>query len=91
MLDLIAKIAKEDADSDHGITYDQLIALLPSALEHSVVQDLYDYDVIGYIDNNNDKHFHCRGSLPTIALEHCTFTLTRIIKLYYDRSLPILL
>ena len=91
VLDLIAKIAKEDADSDHGITYDQLIALLPSALEHSVVQDLYDYDVIGYIDNNNDKHFHCRGSLPTIALEHCTFTLTRIIKLYYDRSLPILL
>ncbi|MDO4320448.1 MAG: hypothetical protein Q4C34_07720 [Bacteroidales bacterium] len=89
VLDLIANIARKDAVSDCGITYEQLIDLLPSPLDRSVIQDLYDYDVIGYIDNNNDKHFHCRGSLPTISLENCAFTLTRIIKLYYDRSLQI--
>ena len=89
VLDFIYKISQKDSNYSDGIPYSVKKKLLPDGLSDSVIRDLFDYDVLGLIDNNGDKHFHCRGSQPTIPLEQCKFTMTRIMKLYFDLSLTI--
>ena len=71
------------------LTYQQLCSLIEPPLDSSIIETLYEYDVIGVIDTIGDAHFHFRYSFPTVPLSECTFCVPNIIRLYFDRSTPI--
>lgn len=86
----ISKIAELDREnSDNGISREEVKALLPSDKADDILRDFYEYDILGYIDNLGDTHYHCRNSMPTISVEKCRLVMPRILKLYFDRSLKI--
>lgn len=90
IFNIISKIAELDLkNNDNGMAREEVKALLPEDKADDILRDFYEYDIIGYIDNIGDRHYHCRNSLPTISVEKCRLVMPRILKLYFDRSLKI--
>lgn len=89
--ELLANIVRQTKNSADGLTYNQLLTMITKPLDVSIINILYEYDVLGFIDNIGDSHFHFRHSFPSVPLEQCRFCVPNIIKLYFDRSTPIYL
>lgn len=86
---IISKIAELNRRNPNGIARKDVEALLPEDKASEIIRDFYEYDILGYVDNIGDRHYHCRNSMPTIPVEDCKLVMPRILKLYFDRSLKI--
>lgn len=86
IISIISKIAKLDEQNPNGIDRKDVELLLPEDKAPEIIREFYDYDILGYIDNNGDRHFHCRNSMPVIPVEECRLVMPRILKLYFNRS-----
>lgn len=75
--------------NDEHMSYSDFLKLINPPLEASIIETLYEYDVIGLIDNIGDSHYHFRGSFPSIPFEECSICVPNIIRLYFDRSTTI--
>lgn len=75
--------------NDESVPYSEFQSFIEPPLESSIIETLYEYDVIGLIDNIGDSHYHFRGSFPSVRLEKCSICVPNIIRLYFDRSTPI--
>lgn len=72
-----------------SMSYDDIKKLIKAPLNESILEILYDYDVIGAVDKVGDVHFHFRESYPTIPIREWRFCVPKIIRLYFDRSTTI--
>ena len=77
--------------NNNGIKYEELLELIPLGLDESIIEILYSYDAIGAIDQNGDQYFHFRESIPSIPFCKCRFCVPNIVKLYFDKSMNIIL
>lgn len=90
IIEVIGRIAEKERSFPNGISRADIIVLMDDIDNPTeVLRDFYEYDILGYVDNNGDRHFHFRNSLPTIPVEKCDLIMPRILKTYYDRSIPI--
>lgn len=85
---LIGRIVSR-TKNDERLPYSVFLSLIEPPLESSIIETLYEYNVIGLIDNINDSHYHFRGSFPSVTFEECSICVPNIIRLYFDRSTPI--
>lgn len=75
--------------NDESLPYSTFQSLIKHPLDSSIIETLYEYDVIGLMDNIGDSHYHFRGSFPSVPVEECSICVPNIIRLYFDRSTPI--
>lgn len=86
---LIGRIVGETKDLSKGMSYSELIKIIEPPLDKNIIETLYEYDVIGIIDNIGDSHYHFRESFPSVPIEECRVCVPNIIRLYFDRSTAI--
>lgn len=85
---LIGRLVSMTKNND-SLPYSDFLTLIEPPLAPSVIETLYEYDVIGIMDNIGDSHYHFRGSYPSVPFEECSICVPNIIRLYFDRSTPI--
>lgn len=69
-----------------SLTYNQLVELDTELISNDLIEDMYNYDLIGLVDYNGDLHFHSREPLVASFFDMFSFCLPNIIRLYLDKS-----
>lgn len=72
-----------------SLTYKALVDLDPDFINDALIEDMYNYDLIGLVDYNGDLHFHSREPLIASFFDMFSFCLPNIIRLYLDKSFSI--